>query len=97
MRRPSPMPAPSPFPAVPGASLAAAWHAYRATGDRRLRDRIVFTLAPLVPHAGAAADEAIARGLEALMGAIDDFEPERDGDLERYAWSRVRASVSRGG
>jgi RNA polymerase sigma factor FliA len=81
-------------PTLPAATPAELWSAYRSTGDTRLRDRLVFTLAPLVRHAGASRPGDAEAGLEALMAAIEGFVPDRDGGLERYAWSRVRAALA---
>ena len=85
----------TPHPTLPPASPAGLWREYRATGDARLRDRLVFTLAPLVRFAHAAGDDAGAEaGLLALLEAVDAYEPERDGALEPFAWARVRAALA---
>lgn len=85
----------SPYPTLPAASPTVLWREYARTGDIRLRDRLVFTLAPLIRHAGsnAAAPEAAERGLTALVQAIDAYRPERDGRLERFAFLRVDAAL----
>ena len=77
------------FPATP----ASLWREYRRSGDARVRDRLVFTLAPLVRHAGADDDEAATAGLQAILGAVEAFAPERDGTIEQFAWSRVRTAL----
>ena len=77
------------FPVTP----ATLWREYRRNGDPRVRDRLVFTLAPLVRHAGAEDDAAATAGLQALVAAVEAFTPERDGTIEQFAWSRVRASL----
>ncbi len=79
---------------LPATTPAALWHEYSRTGDARLRDRLVFTLAPLVRHAGAYTDAEAGAGLQALVEAIEDFAPERDGRLERHAWQRIRAALA---
>ena len=79
-----PVAAPSPF---------AVWQEYRRSRDARLRDRLVFTLAPLVRHAGGTAADA-QTGLCALMVAVEEYEPSRHGSLEAFAWGVVRASLS---
>jgi hypothetical protein len=84
----------SPPPTLPAASPAVLWREYRRTGDRRLRDRLVFTLAPLVRHAGAGDPLQAEAGLTALVAAVDEYAPERHGALERYAWSRVCAVLA---
>ena len=87
------MSTPDPHPTLPFASPAVLVRAYRRSGDVRLRDRLVFTLAPLVRHAGAADDAAAGAGLEALVDAVEAFEPERDGPIEQFAWARVREAL----
>jgi len=84
-------PPPTPLPAT---TPMALWHEYHRTGDARLRDRLVFTLAPLVRHAGAIGDAEAGTGLQALVEAIEDFSPQRDGQLERHAWRRIRAALA---
>ena len=76
------------------AEPVALWQAYRRTADARVRDRLVFSLAPLVRHAGAEDDEAMAVGLKALLDVVDVYAPERHGSLVPFAWSRVRAALS---
>ena len=85
----------TPYPTLPAASPAVLWREYRRTGDVRLRDRLVFTLAPLIRHTGApvTGPDAAERGLTALVHAIDVYRPERDGRLERFAWARVDAAL----
>ena len=89
-----PMTVLTPHPPVAAPSASVVWQEYRRTGDRRLRDRLVFTLAPLVRHAGAAEPDAAEAGLLALAGAVDAYAPERDGALEHFAWTRVRAALT---
>jgi DNA-directed RNA polymerase specialized sigma subunit len=84
----------TPPPTLPDASPAVLWREYRATGDGRLRDRLVFMLAPLVRYAGAADDTRAEAGLRAVLAAVETYAPERDGALEPYAWSRVRAALA---
>jgi RNA polymerase sigma factor FliA len=81
----------------------ALWHEYRATGDPELRNRLVLTLAPLVkyivgrkvrrlpPQCDAA--DFISCGIEALMGAIDRFDPRKASTLEQYVWTRIHGAV----
>ncbi|HWT93608.1 MAG TPA: hypothetical protein VN238_11465 [Solirubrobacteraceae bacterium] len=85
----------SPYPTLPAASPAVLWREYHRTGDVRLRDRLVFTLAPLIRHTSAAGTtpDAAERGLTALLHAIDAYRPERDGRLERFAFLRVDAAL----
>jgi RNA polymerase sigma factor for flagellar operon FliA len=83
--------------------LHALWRKYRASGDPRLRDRLVLTLAPLVKFivyrkirevpARVEADDYISVGLEAVIQSIDRYDPEKGATLEQYAWTRVHGAV----
>ena len=76
---------------------------YRKTRDPRLRDRLVLSYAGIVKHivyrkvqelpSGCEVDELLSCGLEALIAAVDRFDPERGATFEQYAWTRVHGSV----
>jgi RNA polymerase sigma factor for flagellar operon FliA len=79
------------------------WAEYRESGDPRIRDRLVLTLAPMVKYivyrkvreipARCEIEDFIASGLEALLGAIDRYEPERGASLPQFAWTRIHGAV----
>jgi RNA polymerase sigma factor (sigma-70 family) len=79
------------------------WRRYRRTGDRRLRDRLIVIFAPLVHYvarheadalpSGCDLDDLVSSGLEALILAIDRYDPAEGRTLEQYAWVRVLAAV----
>jgi RNA polymerase sigma factor for flagellar operon FliA len=79
------------------------WAEYQRTGDRRLRDRLVLTFAPMVKYivyrkareipARCEVEDFISCGLEALIRSIDRFDPGKGASLERYAWTRVHGAV----
>ncbi|MGH2875429.1 MAG: sigma-70 family RNA polymerase sigma factor [Solirubrobacteraceae bacterium] len=79
------------------------WQEYKRTGDRRLRDRLVLTFAPMVKYivyrkvreipARCDVDDFISCGLEALIRCIERFDPERGATLERFAWTRIHGAV----
>jgi RNA polymerase sigma factor for flagellar operon FliA len=81
----------------------ALWLRYKRTGDARVRDRLVLTLAPMVKYivyrkareipARCEIDDFISCGLEALIGCLDRFDPEKGASLERYAWTRIHGAV----
>lgn len=79
---------------VAAPSPAIVWQQYRRTGDRRLRDRLIFTLAPLVRHAGAKTPEDAQLGLSALLIAVESYSPHEDGPIESFAWAEVRAALA---
>ena len=76
---------------------------YRRTGDARLRDRLVISYAGLVKHivyrkvrelpSWCDADDLLSCGVEALIAAVDRFDPSRGATFEQYAWTRVHGAV----
>ncbi|MGZ6694667.1 MAG: FliA/WhiG family RNA polymerase sigma factor [Solirubrobacteraceae bacterium] len=76
---------------------------YRRTQDRRLRDRLILTLAPMVKYivyrkisqisSHFDADDFISVGIEALIRAIDRFDVDRAVALESFVWTRVQGAV----
>jgi len=83
--------------------LHALWREYRQSGDRRVRDRLVLTLAPLVKFivyrkirempARVEAEDFISVGLEAMIQSIDRYDPAKGATLEQYAWTRIHGAV----
>lgn len=81
----------------------ALWQEYRTSGDRRVRDRLVLTFAPLVKYIAyrkvrelpthCEVDDFIACGLEALIHSIERYDPERGATLEQYAWTRIHGAI----
>jgi RNA polymerase sigma factor for flagellar operon FliA len=86
-----------------GESVQQLWERYRASGDARVRDRLVLTLAPLVKYivyrkireipARCEVEDFISCGLEALMRSIERYDPKRGATLEQFAWSRIHGAV----
>jgi RNA polymerase sigma factor FliA len=84
-------------------SVQRLWEQYRVSGDTRVRDRLVLTLAPMVKYivyrkvreipARCEVEDFISCGLEALLRSIERYDPERGATLEQYAWSRVHGAV----
>jgi RNA polymerase sigma factor for flagellar operon FliA len=84
-------------------AVLALWHDYRATGDPELRNRLVLSLAPLVKYIVGRkvrelppqcdASDFISCGIEALIGAIERFDPSRGSTLEQYVWTRIHGAV----
>jgi RNA polymerase sigma factor for flagellar operon FliA len=95
--------APTPTDRPSSETLLSIWMEYRATGDKCHRDRLVLSLAPMVKHiAGRKAREVppsceledfISCGLEALIGAVDRYEPLKGATLEQFAWTRVHGAI----
>jgi RNA polymerase sigma factor FliA len=79
------------------------WHEYRSSGDKRLRDRLVLTYAPLVKFivyrkigelpTSCEVDDLISAGLEALIKSLDRYDPRKGASLEQFAWTRIHGAV----
>ncbi|MEA2391090.1 MAG: polymerase sigma factor FliA [Solirubrobacteraceae bacterium] len=88
---------------MPAEETLELWRRYRATGDRRHRDRLVLTFAPLVKYivykkvreipARCDVEDFISCGLEALIHSIERFDPSRGASLEQFAWTRIHGAV----
>lgn len=88
---------------TPDAAALALHNEYRRTADPRLRDRLVIGYAGIVKHivyrklrelpAWCEVDDLLSCGLEALIAAVDRFDPERGATFEQYAWTRVHGAV----
>jgi RNA polymerase sigma factor for flagellar operon FliA len=88
---------------APAAEVLATWHEYKLTGDRELRDRLVFTFMPMVRYivyrkvrevpAQCEVDDFLSCGLEALIRSIERYDPDKGATLEQYAWTRVHGAV----
>ncbi len=84
-------------------SVQKLWEQYRASGDARLRDQLVLTLAPMVKYivyrkvreipARCEVEDFISCGLEALLRSFDRDDPARGATLEQYAWTRIHGAV----
>ncbi|HEU4656883.1 MAG TPA: FliA/WhiG family RNA polymerase sigma factor [Capillimicrobium sp.] len=83
--------------------LQRLWRRYDRTRDKKLRDRLVLSLAPMVKFivyrkvravpAHIEVDDFLSVGIEALMVSIDRYDPEKGATLEQYAWTRVHGAV----
>src|SRR3712207_3697831 len=81
----------------------ALWQEYQSSGDRKLRDRLVLTFAPLVKYivykkarempARCDVEDFMSCGLEALIHSIDRYDPAKGATLEQYIWTRVHGAV----
>jgi RNA polymerase sigma factor for flagellar operon FliA len=84
-------------------ALLSLWRTYKETGDTSARDRLVFSLAPVVKAivyrkireipAYREVDDYISCGLEALIKSIDRYDPEKGATLEQFAWTRIHGAV----
>jgi RNA polymerase sigma factor for flagellar operon FliA len=88
---------------VSASEVLALWQEYRRTGDRALRDRLIFTFTPMVRYivyrkvrevpAQCDVEDFLSCGLEALIRSIDRFDPEKGATLEQFAWTRIQGAV----
>jgi RNA polymerase sigma factor FliA len=84
-------------------ALLSLWHAYKETGDTSARDRLVFSLAPIVKcivyrkvreiPSHREVDDFISCGLEALIRSIDRYDPDKGATLEQFVWTRIHGAV----
>src|SRR5271155_4400792 len=83
--------------------VLASWEEYRRSGDPRVRDRVIFMLMPMVRYivhrkirvvpTHCDVEDFMSCGLEALIAAIERFDPGKGATLEQYAWTRVQGAV----
>jgi RNA polymerase sigma factor for flagellar operon FliA len=83
--------------------LVDVWRRYKATGDAKLRDRLILTYAPLVKYvagklgtglpAHVEEGDLISYGLLGLINAIDRYDLHRDVKFETYAIARIKGSI----
>jgi len=84
-------------------ALVSLWRTYKDTGDASARDRLVFSLAPVVKcivyrkvreiPSHREVDDFISCGLEALIRSIDRYDPDKGATLEQFAWTRIHGAV----
>ncbi len=84
-------------------ALLSLWRTYKDTGDTTARDRLVFSLAPVVKAivyrkireipAYREVDDYISCGLEALIKSLDRYDPDKGATLEQFAWTRIHGAV----
>lgn len=85
------------------AEVLSLWRQYKRTGDRRLRDRLIFTFTPMVRYivyrkvrevpAQCDVEDFLSCGLEALIRSIERYDPDKGATLEQFAWTRIHGAV----
>lgn len=83
--------------------VAADWAAFKAGGDRLVRERLILHYAPLVSAVAgrvgmrlpAMVEQAdlVSYGMFGLIDAIEKYEPGRSVKFETYASSRIRGAI----
>jgi RNA polymerase sigma factor for flagellar operon FliA len=79
------------------------WREYRATGDPRLRNRLVLQYAPLVKHVTGRLrtripetveqDELVSDGVLGLIDAIERFQPAPGRSFPKFAVVQIRGTI----
>jgi RNA polymerase sigma factor for flagellar operon FliA len=82
---------------------AGLWQEFQKSHDKRVRDRLILTYAPLVKYVAgrlgsglpAHVDEGdlVSYGLLGLIGAIERYEPDRDVKFETFAIARIKGAI----
>ncbi|HPE10928.1 MAG: RNA polymerase sigma factor WhiG [Actinobacteria bacterium] len=85
------------------AALSTLWQAYKDTGDRSKRDRLIVHYAPLVKYVAGRvrsglpnnveAADLVSYGMFGLIDAIDKFDISRQIKFETYAINRIRGAI----
>jgi len=88
---------------TPAAEVLATWQQYQSSGERQVRDRLIFMFMPMVRYivyrkvrevpAQCDVEDFLSCGLEALIRSIDRYDPHKGATLEQYAWTRVHGAV----
>lgn len=88
---------------APAAEVLSTWREYRRTGERELRDRLIFMFMPMVRYivyrkvrevpAQCDVEDFLSCGLEALIHSIERYDPDKGATLEQYAWTRIHGAV----
>ncbi len=88
---------------APAAEVLATWREYSRSGDRELRDRLIFMFMPMVRYivyrkvrevpAQCDVEDFLSCGLEALIRSIERYDPDKGATLEQYAWTRIHGAV----
>jgi RNA polymerase sigma factor FliA len=90
-------------PRTPAPEVLAIWQEYHSSGDRRVRDRLIFMFMPMVRYivyrkvrevpAQCEVEDFLSCGLEALIRSIERFDPDKGATIEQYAWTRIHGAV----
>jgi len=88
---------------TPAAEVLSSWQEYRRTGDREVRDRLIFMFMPMVRYivyrkvrevpAECDVEDFLSCGLEALIRSIERYDPGKGATLEQFAWTRIHGAV----
>ena len=81
----------------------SVWQEYHRTGERELRDRLIFMFTPMAKHivhrkarelpSHCDVEDLTSCAIEALIHSIDRYDPDKGATLEQYAWTRIQGAV----
>src|SRR6185312_14509581 len=85
------------------AALRELWQEFKATGEGRLRERLILHYSPLVKYVAGRVGvglppnieqaDLVSYGIFGLIDAIEKFDLERAIKFETYAISRIRGAI----
>ena len=85
------------------AAIAVLWREYKATGEERLRERLILHYSPLVKYVAGRVGvglppnieqaDLVSYGIFGLIDAIQKFDLERAIKFETYAISRIKGAI----
>ncbi len=84
-------------------AIAELWRKYKATGEERLRERLILHYSPLVKYVAGRVGvglppnieqaDLVSYGIFGLIDAIQKFDLERAIKFETYAISRIKGAI----
>ena len=84
-------------------AIAELWREYKATGEERLRERLILHYSPLVKYVAGRVGvglppnieqaDLVSYGIFGLIDAIQKFDLERAIKFETYAISRIKGAI----
>ena len=84
-------------------AIAVLWRDYKATGEERLRERLILHYSPLVKYVAGRVGvglpsnieqaDLVSYGIFGLIDAIQKFDLERAIKFETYAISRIKGAI----
>ncbi|HEX7105906.1 MAG TPA: RNA polymerase sigma factor WhiG [Acidothermaceae bacterium] len=85
------------------AALRELWHAFKATGEGQLRERLILHYSPLVKYVAGRVGvglppnieqaDLVSYGIFGLIDAIEKFDLDRAIKFETYAISRIKGAI----
>jgi RNA polymerase sigma factor FliA len=84
-------------------ALRSLWHAFKASGDGALRERLILHYSPLVKYVAGRVGvglppnieqaDLVSYGIFGLIDAIEKFDLDRAIKFETYAISRIKGAI----